>query len=102
MKVTEMKVRVMFLPRFHPELNPIELFWGWMKSRARKRCGYKMTALREIVEEEMQIDDISLVQSFFSHVRKYEDGYANGDSSVDVMKTVKKSHRKVPPLAPIG
>ena len=32
---------VLFLPPYSPELNPIELFWGWLKARLRSfkaRC----------------------------------------------------------------
>ena len=28
--------RIVFLPPYSPDLNPIEKFWAWLKSRLRK------------------------------------------------------------------
>jgi transposase len=28
--------RVLFLPPYSPELNPVENFWAWLKGRLRK------------------------------------------------------------------
>ena len=32
--------RIIFLPPYSPELNPIENFWSWLKSRLRKVLPY--------------------------------------------------------------
>ena len=37
---------VEFLPKFHPELNPIERFWAFLKRFLRNNCQYSMLKLR--------------------------------------------------------
>jgi hypothetical protein len=39
---------VIFYPKFHPELNWIEYYWGVCKYFARRHCNYSFTGLREM------------------------------------------------------
>ena len=38
--------QAMFVPKFHPELNPIERVWGRAKVYARNHCNYSFQAYR--------------------------------------------------------
>ena len=48
-KVQRLLVRfeqqVMFIPKFHPELNPIERVWDRAKVYARNHCNYSFAGL---------------------------------------------------------
>ena len=39
----------LFLPKFHPELNPIERVWGKAKLYSRHHCDYSFASLRRII-----------------------------------------------------
>ena len=38
--------QAMFVPKFHPELNPIERVWGRAKVYAQNHCNYSFQACR--------------------------------------------------------
>ncbi len=38
-----------FYPKFHPEMNFIEMYWGYVKRNVRLRCRYDFEGLKEIV-----------------------------------------------------
>ena len=41
--------QAMFIPKFHPELNPIERVWGRAKVYARNHCNYSFAGLQSTV-----------------------------------------------------
>jgi transposase len=41
--------RVLYLPRYHPELNHIEFFWCQAKRYSRENCNYTFEGLRHTV-----------------------------------------------------
>lgn len=40
---------LVYLPKFHCELNPMELLWAAAKWHARSHCNYSFAALRQAV-----------------------------------------------------
>ena len=38
----------LFLPKFHPELNPIERVWGQAKRYSKAHCNYMLPSLRKV------------------------------------------------------
>jgi transposase len=40
-----------FLPKFHPEMNPIENFWAWVKRWFRERSNGTWQKAKALVED---------------------------------------------------
>jgi hypothetical protein len=90
---------VTFLPKYHPELNPIEYVWGQSKIYARKNCEYSLPALREMVPKclgQAVVTD-KIVLQFFARVERIMDAYRHGEryGTLEFKERVYKSHRSV-------
>ncbi|QRV92236.1 DDE superfamily endonuclease [Ceratobasidium sp. AG-Ba] len=75
----KMGTQVIFLPKFHCELNPIEQCWGRAKETYQKSPSSSLTA---DVERNMikALDHISLksIRKYFQRSRRFLDAYAHG------------------------
>eukprot|EP00733_Pompholyxophrys_punicea_P001538 Pompholyxophrys_punicea_v1_NODE_802_length_1271_cov_14.558824.p2 type:complete len:131 gc:universal NODE_802_length_1271_cov_14.558824:540-932(+) len=89
--------RVVYLPKFHCELNPIERVWCYAKRLARQRCDYTYQSLKTNVEA--CLDEVSLqcMRRFCRSCRDYGRAYMDGASSttVEEKRKIYKSHRRV-------
>ena len=101
-KVQRLLVRfeqqAMFIPKFHPELNPIERVWGRAKVYARNHCNYSFAGLQSTVTPALESVSLDAIRKYFRKSRDYIHAYREGISGFqahDVIKTY-KSHRKVP------
>ena len=52
-RLAEVGVTVVFLPPYSPDLNPIELFWAWLKAIIRRRRPRTTFALDRCIAEAM-------------------------------------------------
>ena len=90
--------RVMFIPKFHCELNPIERVWCHPKSYTRSRCDYSFVGLENIIDAALDSVTVDLMTNFFRKVREYHRAYREGNSIRNDMKKIMKqykSHRRV-------
>jgi hypothetical protein len=90
---------VTFLPKYHPELNPIEYVWGRSKSYARKHCEYSLPALRQMIPKCLGQSVVTdkMVLQFFARVERIMDAYRHGEAygTPAFKERVYRSHRRV-------
>ncbi|KNE99907.1 hypothetical protein PSTG_06760 [Puccinia striiformis f. sp. tritici PST-78] len=90
----------LFLPKFHCKLNPIELFWSYIKQSYRKQSHQYKTFKdhRELFKRVRQTCPTQTIRQYFCRIDRqisaYQQGY-NGPQSVYLMKKY-KSHRCIP------
>ena len=91
-----------FLPKFHPELNPIERVWAQLKRYTKGHCKYTLPSLRKNIP--LAYDSVTLenIQNHFRKVRHFMFGYLEGlapgkelDQALQKYKITAKSHRRI-------
>ena len=72
--------KVIFLPKFHPELNFIERFWAHCKRWLRKHCMYTMSGLWENLPRVFSTDitPVTLIRKFARTSWRWMDVYRRG------------------------
>ncbi|EUC67676.1 DDE family endonuclease [Rhizoctonia solani AG-3 Rhs1AP] len=89
--------RCIFLPKFHCELNPIEMYWGYAKRLFREQSDGSITTARKLVPECLNAASITTIRHFWRKSWRYMDAYMNGLTGKQAEFAVKKfkSHRRV-------
>ena len=88
-----------FYPKFHCELNFIEMIWGWLKARHRLYCKYDFNdLLRTLPQSIEECLPISFVRRCARQCFRFIDGYYHGMSGLLLQFACKKysSHRCLP------
>ena len=87
-----------FLPKFHPELNYIEMFWGWTKAYVRKRNDTNWNSFVNLVKESHTVCPISTIRRFARNTFRHMDAYRKGLTGHLAIWAAKKysSHRRIP------
>jgi len=93
---------ILFLPKFHCELNPIERVWAHVKSDLRKNCEYSLKALRVRLPEALNSVPVEAIRRYFRKTDRFVSAYAghNGVSltpaEVAYVARQYSSHRRIP------
>ena len=61
--------KVLFLPKFHPELNPIERVWGKAKTYTCTNCDYTFDGLQRMVTPALESVSLNTICKFFRKSR---------------------------------
>ena len=96
--LTDRGHRVIFIPKFHCELNPIERCWGHAKRYTREHCDYTFAGLERIVNPALNNVSVDLIRKYFRKVREIMRGYREGHTPGPDLETALKqykSHRRV-------
>ena len=93
---------VIFLPKFHPELNPIERVQAQAKRYTKAYCKYNLPSLRKNIPLGLQSVTLENIQNFHRKVRHYMFSYLEGhvagaelEKNVAKYKKAVKSHRRI-------
>ncbi|KAH6879968.1 hypothetical protein BKA70DRAFT_1127028 [Coprinopsis sp. MPI-PUGE-AT-0042] len=86
-----------FLPKFHCELNPIEMYWGWLKIRYRALADGSWATAKRLVPELLDECSTKTIRAFFRKAWRYMDAYGRYLNAKQAEFAVKKysSHRRV-------
>ena len=89
--------RVIYLPKFHPELNPIERVWGKAKRYTRDHCDYSYEGLKRNIYPALESVTLDDIRKYFRKSRDYLHAFNEGYSGFQADQKVKeyKSHRRV-------
>ena len=68
----------MFLPKFHPELNPIERVWAQLKWFTRGNCNYSLPSVRKNIPLAYDTVTLTNIQNHFRKVRHFMFCYLEG------------------------
>ncbi|CAB1103902.1 unnamed protein product [Ectocarpus sp. CCAP 1310/34] len=91
------------LPKFHCEINPIELVWGRSKYWVWRHCKYTIACLRTNVSKRYAVAEdrlsLAIVQKFCRTVANFNEVYRDGLQGAEAVqkRDTFESHRKPAP-----
>lgn len=87
-----------FFPKFHCELNFIELIWAYLKAKLRKTCDFQYSKLVEKLPNEIESIPLEVYKRSAIHGYRFMDGYRKGLTGplLDYAMKKYKSHRAIP------
>lgn len=70
-RIEETGAKVIYLPPYSPELNPIELAWNKMKTSIRKQRARTIEALYDVYANALESITLSDSEKFIEHAMKF-------------------------------
>ncbi len=89
---------VLFVPKFHCKLNPIERVWGQAKVYTRMYTNFTLPRLHTNVNPALDSVSTDLIRKYFRRVLEYERAYLEGKKAgkeLEQAVKVYKSHRRI-------
>jgi hypothetical protein len=89
---------VLYFPKFHCELNYIEMVWAYVKARLRRICVFSIHALRESLPIELDTIPVAFFRRAARHCLRFMSGYRKGLTGLllDYTQRKYKGHRAIP------
>jgi hypothetical protein len=90
---------IIFYPKYHCELNYIEMVWGWTKSHHRRNCTYNYKDLKEKLPCTLRdLLPVAFVRKFSQKCLRFMSGYRQNLEGPLLDYAMKKytSHRCIP------
>ena len=79
------KLKILFLPVSHPELNPIEMVWARMKDYIKKRnVNLSLTDVEKYANEFFDSFDANEWVKYIDHVKKVEEKYLSAADDIEI------------------
>ncbi|KAJ3524344.1 hypothetical protein NMY22_g11041 [Coprinellus aureogranulatus] len=87
----------MFLPKFHCELNPIEMFWGWVKYRYRQEAKHNFEAAKQAAMKWLRACPLDVIRRFINRSWRFTQAYELGLTEKAAAWAVRKykGHRSI-------
>ncbi|KIM30516.1 hypothetical protein M408DRAFT_22012 [Serendipita vermifera MAFF 305830] len=88
--------KCLFLPKFHPELNPIEYYWAWVKHTYQDRSdGRNFANSKKILTESLDACPGDVIRRYLRRANRYASAYRAGADGPLAEYAAKKfkSHR---------
>ena len=83
-----------FLPKFHPEMNPIERVWAQAKRYTKAYCKYTLPSLRQTIPKGLDSVTLEFHRKSRDYMFAYFEGHVAGNKLETQIKEY-KSHRRV-------
>ena len=80
---------VLFIRKFHCELNPIERVWGQAKVFTRKFTNFTFKHLREIINPSLDSVSVDTIRKYYRKGEEYENVYREGKAAGKEVSLVK-------------
>jgi hypothetical protein len=69
----------LMLPKFHCELNPIEMLWAWVKGELRKINDGSYTSLQRELKNKMENAPVAMIRRQFRNSYRFMEIYHKGE-----------------------
>jgi len=88
---------IIYFPKFHPELNHIEMVWCYIKQIWKRKSDNKFQTLEAEIPKIIQEVPVSFIRKTERHCLKRMEGYRQGVSGpfLDFIMRRQKSHRTI-------
>ncbi|THU76463.1 hypothetical protein K435DRAFT_704834 [Dendrothele bispora CBS 962.96] len=95
--ITERGHKIIFLPKFHCELNPIEMYWGWAKYRYREEDKPKFEDAKGAAVKWLDACPLLTIRRFINRSFRFMSAYRKGLTGKAAEWAVRKQkqHRAV-------